>query len=113
MAATEQLAPNETTGMALPGMGRALVTAGKLPQTAAEEIYRKAKNNRTSFMQELTHAGAVSSYDLAQTLSKAFSVPLLDLDAIDPHRLPKRPAPSASIRAVRVESRKRRRESGF
>ncbi len=89
MAVTEQLVPNEITGTALPGMARALVTAGKLPQLIAEDIYRKAQNNRTSFMQELTAAGAVSSYDLAQTLSQAFSVPLLDLDAINPQRLPK------------------------
>jgi len=89
MAVIEPLVPNEITVTALPGMARALVAAGKLPQLTAEDIYRKAHNNRTSFMQELTAAGAVSSYDLAQTLSQAFSLPLLDLDAINPQCLPK------------------------
>jgi type IV pilus assembly protein PilB len=89
MATTEPLVTNETPSPALPGMARALITAGKLSQTAAEDIYQKSKVNRSSFMQELTNAGVVSAYDLALTLSKAFSVPLLDLDAVNPHRLPR------------------------
>jgi len=87
--ATADTAPHDTPELALPGMARALVAAGKLPQKAAEDIYRKAQANRTSFMLELTSSGAVSPADLAMTLSKAFAVPLLDLDAIDPLRLPK------------------------
>ena len=80
---------NEATSQALPGLGRALVLAGKLGQQAAEEIFGKAKNRRTSFIAELTESGAVSAFDLAHTMSTAFAAPLLDLDAIDPQRLPK------------------------
>jgi type IV pilus assembly protein PilB len=75
--------------MALPGLGRALVSAGKLGQKAAEELYRKAQSGRTSFIAELTGSGAVSPSDLAHTMSTAFAAPLLDLDAIDVQRLPK------------------------
>ena len=75
--------------MALPGLGRALVVAGKLGQQAAEDIFRKAKNGRTSFIAELTGSGAVSPFDLAHTMASAFAAPLLDLDAIDTLRLPK------------------------
>ena len=75
--------------MALPGLGRALVSAGKLGQRAAEDLYRKAQSARTSFIAELTGSGAVSAADLAHTMSTAFAAPLLDLDAIDVHRLPK------------------------
>lgn len=74
--------------MALPGLGRALVSAGKLGQKAAEDLYRKAQSSRTSFIAELTGSGAVSPYDLAHTMSTAFAAPLLDLDAIDVNRLP-------------------------
>jgi len=73
----------------LPSLGRALVVAGKLSPKAAEDIFRKAQNGRTSFIAELTGSGAVSPSDLAQTLSTAFAAPLLDLDAIDTQRLPK------------------------
>jgi len=79
----------DTTTVALPGIGRALVAAGKLPQKAAEDLYRKAMGGKTSFMAELVGSGAVSSADLAHTLSAAFAAPLVDLDAVDPQRLPK------------------------
>lgn len=75
--------------MALPGLGRALVSAGKLGQKAAEDLYKKAQSGRTSFIAELTGSGAVSASDLAHTMSTAFAAPLLDLDAIDLQRLPK------------------------
>jgi len=79
----------QAPSMALPGLGRALVVAGKLGQKAAEEIFAKAKSSRTSFIAELTGSGAVSPSDLAHTMSSAFAAPLLDLEAIDIQRLPK------------------------
>jgi type IV pilus assembly protein PilB len=79
----------EAPSVALPGLARALVSAGKLGQKSAEEIYRKAQANRTSFIAELTGSGAVSPSDLAHTMSAAYGAPLLDLDAIDVTRLPK------------------------
>ncbi len=75
--------------MALPGLARALISAGKLGQKLAEDISRKAHANRTSFIAELTGSGAVSASDLAHTMSSAFGAPLLDLEAIDIQRLPK------------------------
>ncbi len=73
----------------LPGLGRTLVLAGKLRQQLAEEIFHKAQSKRSSFIAELTGSGAVSAADLAHTLSLAFAVPLIDLDAVDLQRLPK------------------------
>ncbi len=73
----------------LPGLGRTLVLAGKLKQQLAEEIFHKAQSKRSSFIAELTGSGAVSATDLAHTLSLAFAVPLIDLDAVDLQRLPK------------------------
>ena len=88
MAIAESL-PRDTNSIALPGIGRALVAAGKLGQKPAEDIYRKSVSGKTSFMAELVGSGAVSSADLAHTLSTAFAAPLVDLDAVDPQRLPK------------------------
>ena len=87
--AVVNLIGNETAAQALPGLGRALVLAGKLGQQAAEEIFAKAKSRRISFIAELTESGAVSAIDLAHTMSTAFAAPLLDLDAVDTQRLPK------------------------
>ncbi len=88
MAAVDT-AHKEASSVALPGLGRALMSAGKLTQKSAEEIYKKSQINRTSFIAELTGSGVVSAADLAHTVSAVFGAPLLDLDAIDPLRLPK------------------------
>jgi type IV pilus assembly protein PilB len=88
MAAVEALTKNPPP-VALPGLGRALVIAGKLGQKAAEDIFSKAKSGRTSFIAELTGSGVVSAFDLAHVMSSAFAAPLLDLEAIDTQRLPK------------------------
>ncbi|MCX7239806.1 MAG: type IV-A pilus assembly ATPase PilB [Burkholderiales bacterium] len=88
MAATDTI-QRDSPAIALPGLGRALVAAGKLGQKAAEDIYQKTLSSGNSFIAELVGSGAVSATDLAHTLSAAYAVPVLDLDAIDPQRLPK------------------------
>ena len=87
--ATVDTIQRESPTIALPGLGRALITAGKLGQKSAEDIYRKALSSKNSFIAELVGSGAVSASDLAHTLAEAFAAPLLDLDAIDTNRLPK------------------------
>ena len=81
-------APNVST-VALPGLARALMSAGKLTQKAAEDVLKKSQAGKTSFIAELTGSGVVSPADLAHTVSAVFGAPLLDLEAIDPLRLPK------------------------
>ncbi|HUR87896.1 MAG TPA: type IV-A pilus assembly ATPase PilB [Ramlibacter sp.] len=88
MAAVDPVV-SDAPSMALPGLARALISAGKLGQKSAEDIYKRAQGNRTSFIAELTGSGAVSAFDLAHTMSAAFGAPLLDLNAVDPIRLPK------------------------
>lgn len=73
----------------LPGVGRALVLAGKLSQNVAEDAFRKAKAGQKNFISELIESGAIAASDLAHTLAQAFSAPLLDVDALDAQRLPK------------------------
>ena len=66
-----------------------MVAAGKLGQKSAEEIYSKSIANKISFIAELVGSGVLSASDLAHTLSVAFAAPLINLDAIDPQRLPR------------------------
>src|SRR3954465_14151568 len=101
MAAVDPAAPEAPT-LALPGLARALVSAGKLGQKAAEDLYRKAKASRSSFIAELTGSGSVSAADLAHTMSTAFGAPLLDLEAIDIQRLPKGLLDTKICQAFRV-----------
>ena len=101
MAAVDT-APKEAFAVALPGLGRALISAGKLTQKLAEDIYKKSQISRTSFIAELTGSGAVSATDLAHTVSAVFGAPLLDLEAIDPLRLPKELLDPKICQAYRV-----------
>ncbi|MCE1250410.1 MAG: type IV-A pilus assembly ATPase PilB [Comamonadaceae bacterium] len=101
MAAVDT-APKQTSAIALPGLGRALMSAGKLTQQAAEDIYKKSQIGKTSFIAELTGAGAVSASDLAYTVATMFGAPLLDLTAIDPLRLPKELLDAKLCQAYRV-----------
>ncbi|MFN7856439.1 MAG: type IV-A pilus assembly ATPase PilB [Acidovorax sp.] len=101
MAAVDT-APKEASAVALPGLGRALISAGKLTQKSAEEIYKKSQIARSSFIGELTGSGAVSAADLAHTVSAVFGAPLLDLEAIDPMRLPKELLDPKICQAYRV-----------
>ena len=73
----------------LPGLARALMMAGKITEATANEVLRKSIGNRTPFAAELLSTNAISASEMAHTISLAFSVPLLDLDAVDVARLPK------------------------
>ncbi|MDO5086135.1 MAG: type IV-A pilus assembly ATPase PilB [Comamonadaceae bacterium] len=88
MAAAD-FSPHSSNATALPGLGRALVMAGKLSQKTAEDLYRKAQASNKNFIAELTESGTVSAADLAHTMSTAFAAPLVDVTALDPQRLPK------------------------
>ena len=80
---------SQATSSKLPGLARALMMAGKITEATANEVLRKAISSKTPFAAELINANAITSSEMAHTLSLAFSVPLLDLDAVEIARLPK------------------------
>ena len=73
---------------ALSGVARMLVHAGKLQAKAAEDLVRQAREKKTSFVNAVISSGQVSASDLAHTLSSALALPLLDLSAMDPQKMP-------------------------
>jgi len=73
---------------ALSGVARVLVHAGKLQPKAAEDLVRLAREKKTSFVNAVMASGTVTSPDLAHTLAHALAMPLLDLNAVDSHKLP-------------------------
>jgi type IV pilus assembly protein PilB len=74
---------------ALSGVARVLVHAGKLNARTAEDLVKSSREKRSSFVQAVIAAGAVSPADLAHTLSTSLALPLLDLGAVDTQRLPR------------------------
>ncbi|HET7791919.1 MAG TPA: type IV-A pilus assembly ATPase PilB [Rhizobacter sp.] len=79
----------EVSQSALSGVARVLVHAGKLNAKTAEDLVKSSKEKKASFLSSVLAAGAVTSADLAHTLSSALALPLLDLNAVDPQRLPR------------------------
>ncbi|MBH9575983.1 type IV-A pilus assembly ATPase PilB [Inhella proteolytica] len=73
----------------LSGAARVLVNAGRLQARAAEDLARQAKEKKTTFVSTAVGAGAIGASELAYTLSQVLAIPLLDLNAIDPQRLPR------------------------
>ena len=87
--ASADIAQKVAHPVALFGLSRALMSVGKLDQKTAEEIYKKSQTTRTSFIAELTESNAITSSDLAHTVSSIFGAPLVDVEALDRQRLPK------------------------
>jgi len=83
-SATSVLPAPQGSTSALPGVARALMSAGTLTQEAAEAVWQKAQAQRRDFIAELTESGAVSASDLAHVLARTFATPLIDVAAIDP-----------------------------
>jgi len=79
----------EAPQSALSGVARVLVHAGKLNAKTAEDLVKSSKDKKASFVASVIAAGAVSPSDLAHTLATALALPLLDLNAVDPQKLPK------------------------
>ena len=79
----------EAPHSALSGVARVLVHAGKLNAKTAEDLVKSSKERKASFVSAAIAAGAVSPSELAHTLSTALALPLLDLNAVDPQKLPK------------------------
>ena len=79
----------EASQSSLSGVARVLVHAGKLNAKVAEGLARNSKDKHGSFVASVIASGAVSSADLAHTLSNALAMPLLDLAAVDAQKLPR------------------------
>jgi type IV pilus assembly protein PilB len=73
----------------LSGVARVLVHAGRLTEKTADEFVKAARERKSAFIHEVIAAGAVSSAELAHTLSATLALPLLDLEAVDVNRLPR------------------------
>jgi type IV pilus assembly protein PilB len=79
----------EPPATTLTGVARVLVNAGRLNPKSAEELAKRARDGKTSFVNALMGAGAIKADELAHTLSAALALPLLDLNAVDAQKLPR------------------------
>ncbi len=76
-------------GANLTGLCRALVQQGLLSPEEGENLQDQAKNARESFLGHLLRTRRFRADQIAAFASVTFGIPYLNLDAIDPHVLPK------------------------
>jgi type IV pilus assembly protein PilB len=90
MAAETQVEPLQPSiSTTLSGVARVLVNAGKLSAKAAEELSKSARERKANFVATVVGANAVKPDEIAQALSTALALPLLDLNAVDLQKLPR------------------------
>ena len=81
MAATPQNPP-------LSGLARALVQAGHLKETEAEQLLAQAHSSKTSLIEQIITSQKSSAIDIARFVADTFGYPLLDLNAFDEAHIP-------------------------
>ena len=79
----------EAPQSSLSGVARVLVHAGKLNAKTAEDLVKSSKEKKASFISSVIAGGAITSADLAHTLSTALALPVMDINAVDLQRLPR------------------------
>jgi type IV pilus assembly protein PilB len=81
MAATPQNPP-------LSGLARALVQAGQLKETEAEQLLTQASSAKISLIEQIIVSQKASAIEIARFVSDTFGYPLLDLAAFDETHIP-------------------------
>lgn len=94
--------PQNKSPSQLSGLAHALVQSDQLQRAIAEQIQKRAVESRASFIATLLSSGSMSAADLAHWVSKTFALPMLDLDALDPARVPSGVLDPKIIKAYKV-----------
>ncbi|MBS1170174.1 MAG: pilB [Burkholderiaceae bacterium] len=76
-----------TSGSPMPGLARALMQAGRIPQQAAIAISKTAANEKQPFIDTLLKSGQIDARSLAAFCAETFGYPLLDLDTVKSENL--------------------------
>ena len=95
MAATPQNTP-------ISGLARALVQAGRLKETEAEELMQHALAAKIPLIDQIIAAHKASASEIAIFSSETFGYPLLDLDAFNTDLIPKDAIDRKLVAAHRV-----------
>ncbi len=95
MAATPQTPP-------ISGLARALVQAGKLTETEAEQLLAQSHSTKTHLIEQIIVARKASALEIAKFVAETFGYPLLDLAAFDDAHIPAEAIDRKLIAAHRV-----------
>ena len=97
---------------ALGGLARQLVEDGLIEADKALEIQAEAHREDESFVARVVARGVLSAAVLAKAACEEFSMPLLDLRAVDLTQAPVKLVSEALIRKQKIEDLKRKKPRG-
>lgn len=86
----------------MPGLGRALLQAGKLSMQQADALTKKAASDKVPFIDVLLQAGVIDSRSLAVFCSETFGYPIIDFAAFNPQVLPDKVIDAKLMQSQRV-----------
>lgn len=90
MSVTESAFKDPSIASSLPTVAVVLVQRGIITEDVALEVNIKVKQSKSgNFIAELINAGHAQAADIAHTLALAFSMPLIDLSAVDKTKIRK------------------------
>ena len=89
MSAPESTLKDPFSTSALPAVAQVLIQHGKLTEATASDLMQRTRQSKSSFVAEVLSAGHVNAADMAYTLAQAFTLPLLDITAVDKNKIRK------------------------
>ena len=83
MSVTESTLKDPSAVKALPAVAQVLIQRGKITETVATDLMQRVRQSKTAFIAEVIGAGHVNAADMAYILAQTFTLPLLDIAALD------------------------------
>lgn len=86
----------------LPPLAQKLIADGLLTREQAEQVLEKTNKTQITFISALVHANLINEGVLAKIISELFLMPLIDISAVDPERLPKDAIDARLIKSAQI-----------
>src|SRR4051812_10233832 len=94
--------PTSAPGIAVSGLARALLQAGRLSAAQADSISKTCAAEKLPFIDVLLQGGLMDARTLAMFCSETFGYPMLDFSAFNLHTLPDKVIDSKLMQSQRV-----------
>lgn len=89
MSAPESALKDPSSSSTLPAVAQVLVQHGKLTEAVASDLLHRSRQSKNSFIVEVLNTGHINAADMAYILAQTFTLPLLDITAVDKNKIRK------------------------
>ena len=89
MSAPESALKDPSSSSTLPAVAQVLIQHGKLTEAVALDLLHRSHQSKNSFIVEVLNTGHINAADMAYILAQTFTLPLLDITAVDKNKIRK------------------------